>query len=665
MDEYLEEGVGFDVENPDGTQESEFQNLGARLMSLFIEYKDARRETEDEWIKDLRQFSGQYDPSTLARLEEASGSRSKVFVGLTRTKVMAAYSRLVDLLFQSGDAFFGVEPTPRPSINPLKRAEMQQMLIQNIVQFGQGQPEEVIRQVLAENEEAIRQGLQEQEERLALMASEEMQKDIEDQLIEENTEQKMKEAILEACIFGSGAVKSGTVKIDRVQSYQRMEDEMGRSTYAMVMEEQARPEIESVSIFDLYPDPFCTSLEDCHGMFRRHVLTRRQFRELAETPAFDTEVILAMLRDHRTGNHEEEDHERTRRQIAGINEHGDSKRFELLEFWGSIDGYDLREVGVELPEGSDPSQDFDANIWIVAGKVIKASLNPVKGYRIPYNIFPYERTPHQFWGVGVPRMMRDSQQTMNAATRIWLDNMALSSGPMVEVNTDLLAAGEDPTDLHPWRVFLRSGGDGSMPAVRYYQPVANANGLNQIIEIFRRFADETTSLPSYTHGEQTKSLNKTATGISMLMGAANVALKSTIKNIDDFLIRPMIESLFHFNMEFGTNERAKGDLKVVARGSTALVQKEVQSQRLLQFLSLVSNPMDSQLVDRGKLLRDIAQSMDIDPSDVIKSEEQLIAEQQALLQQQQMLAASGAGGQGVGPDGGMAPPDGVAGGAIG
>jgi hypothetical protein len=144
----------------------------------------------------------------------------------------------------------------------------------------------------------------------------------------------------------------------------------------------------------------------------------------------------------------------------------------------------------------------------------------------------------------------------------------------------------------------------------------------------------------------------------MLMGAANVALKSTIKNIDDFLIRPMIESMFHFNMEFGTNERAKGDLKVVARGSTALVQKEVQSQRLLQFLSLVSNPMDSQLIDRGKLLRDIAQSMDIDPDEFIKSQEQLIAEQQAL--QQQMLAASGEGGQGLGPDGGMAPPDGVA-----
>ena len=142
------------------------------------------------------------------------------------------------------------------------------------------------------------------------------------------------------------------------------------------------------------------------------------------------------------------------------------------------------------------------------------------------------------------------------------------------------------------------------------------------------FADETTSLPSYTHGETGKSLNKTATGMSMLMGAANVALKSTIKNIDDFLMEPMIEALYHWNMEFNSKDYIKGDLKIIARGSTALVQKEVQSQRLLQFLSLVSNPMDSGLVDRNQLIRDIAKSMDIDPDEIVKSEEQIALEQQ-------------------------------------
>jgi hypothetical protein len=647
------EVIDFDPEDLDGTQESDIANLGARLASVFQEYKDARKETENEWLKDLRQYNGQYEPEILSRLNE-SGARSKVFVGLTRTKVMAAYSRIIDLLFQNGDLFFGIEPTPIPTIDPLKAMQMRQMATEQVMMSsGMMDPNANQDLVMARMQE-LEEELKEVEKQISADAADLMTLEIKDQLIEANAEQKLKESILEACIFGSGAVKSGTVRIDRKQSYSKaLDPETGEEAFVLSQVEQPAPEVESVSIFDLYVDPYCTNLEDCDGLFRRHVLTRKQFRDLADLPGFDGEIVRYLLKVNRKGNHIEEDHEKTRRRIAGIHDHAESTRYEVFEYWGCVDGYELRDQGMELPEGADPADDFNACVWFCSGKVLKIMLNPVKGYSIPYQVFPYERSPHQFWGTGVPRMMRDSQTTMNAATRIWLDNMALSSGPMMEVNTDLLSAGEDPTDIHPWRVFLREGGDGSMPAVRFYQPIANANGLNQIVELFRRFADETTSLPSYTHGEQSRSLNKTATGMSMLMGAANVALKSTIKNIDDFLLEPMIRSIFHFNMEFSSNEKAKGDLKIVPRASTALVQKEVQSQRLLQFLSLVSNPMDLAIVDRPQLLRDIAQSMDIDPDEIIKSQERMQAEQ-AL--QNQMLGGASQGGPGVeGEAGGMVP----------
>lgn len=640
MVEDYEEVEVEEEEVSDGVQDQSIQSLGSRLSARFSEYKDARKETENEWLKDLRQYNGQYEPEVLARLNEA-GARSKVFVGLTRTKVMAAYSRIIDLLFQHGDIFFSLQPTPVADLDPVQAVKMRQQATQEIMMASQMMDPNMNQDLIMARMGELEEEFKELEQKVAREAAETMTTEIMDQLIESNAEMKLKESILESCIFGAGAVKAGTVKIDTTQSYQKLEDPMtGEMGYALSIVEKATPEVESVSIFDLYPDPYCTSLEDCDGLFRRHVLTRRQFRELADLPQFDASMIKYLLKVNRTGNHVEEDHERTRRRIAGIKDNTESNRFEVLEFWGTIDGYELKEHDIELPEDADLSDDFNACVWSCGGKVIKVMLNPVSGYKMPYFIFPYERTPHQFWGTGVPRMMRDSQGTMNAATRIWLDNLALSSGPMVEVNTDLLAAGEDPTDIHPWRVFLREGGDGSMPAVRWYQPVANANGLNQIVEIFRRFADETTSLPSYTHGEQTQGLNKTATGMSMLMGAANVALKSTIKNIDDFLMEPMITALFHWNMEFGTNEKAKGDLKVIARGSTALVQKEVQSQRLLQFLSLVSNPTDIGLVDRTQLIRDIAKSMDIDPDEIVKSEEQIALEQQQAIQAQMLQGAS-------------------------
>lgn len=653
MDEFLES----DVEEEG--QDIELANLGARLKSLYREYKDARRDIEDEWLMDLRQYNGQYEPDVIARLD-SQGARSKVFVGLTRTKVMAAYSRIVDLMFQASDTYFGIKPTPRPTIDPLKAMQMRQQAMDEVAAASGMPTADGMGDLVAARMEELEPMFLEAEKAIAEEAASEMTIDILDQLIEANSDQKIKSAIMEACIFGSGAIKSGTVSIDRSQSYSKVMNEAGESGYALSMIERVTPDIEAVSIFDLYPDPYCTNLRDCDGLFRRHILTKRQLRDLKDLPGFDGEEIEEVIRTQRTGDHTEETHERTRREISGINEFGESRRYEVLEYWGCIDGQDLADYGVELDEDTDLTQQFDSNVWLLGGKVIKIQLNPVMGYKIPYQIFPYERSPHQFWGTGVPKMMRDSQSTMNAATRIYLDNMALSSGPMMEVNSDLLAAGEDPTDIHPWRVFLREGGDGTMPAVRFFQPVANANGLTSIIDIFRRFADETTSLPSYTHGEQTKSLNKTATGISMLMGAANVSLKSTIKNLDDFLVRPMIESLFHFNMQYGTNEKSKGDLKVVARGSTALIQKEVQSQRLLQFMSLLGSPEDQMLVNRPQLLKSIAESMDIDPEAFMKSEEEINAEiQQQQAQQQQMLLAASQGNQSPDGNAGMGAPDGL------
>ena len=84
----IEEKSTIKEDVSDGVQDLSLQSLGARLSETFQEYKNARKETENEWLKDLRQYNGQYEADVLARLEEA-GARSRVFVGLTRTKVMA------------------------------------------------------------------------------------------------------------------------------------------------------------------------------------------------------------------------------------------------------------------------------------------------------------------------------------------------------------------------------------------------------------------------------------------------------------------------------------------------------------------------------------------------------------------------------------------------
>ena len=649
------EGISAAVDANEEEQH-ELNSLGVILESKYTEYKDARDDIEDDWIEDLRAFMGQYDPEVLAKIQ-SKGERSQVYVGLTRTKVLAAFSRITDLLFQPGQKFFSIEPTP-VSKQPLVEQQLTEQAALEIMQAA-----EVVDPGLVDDLIVAR--LEELKEEIAIETKrrvENMEEAILDQAVESNLEGKMKDAIMEQVIFGTGAMKAGTLRIDKDHRWIK-----GEEGFNLVYEESAFPEMEAVSVFDLYPDPHATSMDDLRDLFRRHIISRQEFRDLKDFPGFNADLINECIEMNPEGNHDEAQHEKDRRQIANVNDRSsETNKFEVLEYWGSLNGYDLQDAGVEFADDDDLAQEYHANVWVVDGKVIKAQLNPLPGGIIPYFIFPYEKNPHAFWGTGVPRMMRDSQATMNAATRIYLDNVALSSGPMVEVNTDIMASGEDPTELYPWRVFLREGGDGNQPMVRFYQPQSNSPALVSVIELFRRFADETTALPSYTHGQTQSSLNRTATGISILMSNANIVLKSVIKNIDDYLTKPMIRSLYDWNMTWNENENVKSDMRIVAKGSTALIQKEVQSQRLLQFLSLINNPMDAQMVNREKLLTDIAKSLDIDPEEVIKSQKELMDEQ-AL---QQAILASQQGGQVdqvpngdgmVGPDGrnGVAPPNGA------
>ena len=639
------EGISAAVEASE-EELHELNSLGSILESKYTEYKDARDDIEDDWIEDLRAFMGQYDPEVLAKIQ-SKGDRSQVYVGLTRTKVLAAFSRITDLLFQPGQKFFSIEATPIAK-QPLVEQELTERAALEIMQAAEvvdpGLVDDLIQARLIELEEELK-------EETAIRVDN-MEEAILDQAVESNLESKMKDAIMEQVIFGTGAMKAGTLRIEKDHKWVK-----GDEGFQLIYEESAFPEMEAVSVFDLYPDPHATSMDDLRDIFRRHIISRQEFKNLKEFPGFNQDLIEECIEMNPEGNHDEAQHEKDRRQIANVNDRSSqTHKFEVLEYWGSINGYDLQDAGVEFGDDDDLAQEYHANIWIIDGKVIKAQLNPLPGGIIPYFIFPYEKNPHAFWGTGVPRMMRDSQATMNAATRIYLDNVALSSGPMVEVNTDIMASGEDPTELYPWRVFLREGGDGNQPMVRFYQPQSNSPALVSVIELFRRFADETTALPSYTHGQTQSSLNRTATGISILMSNANIVLKSVIKNIDDYLTKPMIRSLYDWNMTWNENDNVKSDMRIVAKGSTALIQKEVQSQRLLQFLSLINNPLDAQMVDREKLLTDIAKSLDIDPEEVIKSQKELMDEQ-AL---QQAILASQQGGQVdqvpnadgvVGPDG--------------
>ena len=638
------------VDSEENNAFSSVDALGAALQDRFAEYKLQREDIEDDWLNDLRAFNGEYSVEIQQALNE-NPNRSRVFVGLTRTKVMSAYSRLVDLLFQPNDNFWTITPTPVPTIDLEKEMKIRKRATQEIVQIANGDMA-VAEQLMPELEERMDELSEEVKASIleeADKAAEAMTLAIEDHMTEQNIEGEIKSMLLEMCLFGTGIIKGAVMRIKKQERWGKMQ-----GAWAHMIEETPVPHSEFVSVFDFYPDPYATSIADCQGVFQRHTLTRQQMRDLAvDNPKFDAEVIESLIDQFTAGNHTLHTHEIERRRLAGIDTDPESGRFEVLEYWGCVDGDMLTQAGIEVDK---PTDEYNAQVWVCEGRVIMARLNPYSALTpIPYHAPPFERVPHRFWGVGIARMMRDSQDTMNAAIRMYIDNAALASTPQVEVNLDLLTEGEDPTDLSPWKTWLRSGGDPSQPLLRFYQPSAVGQGLATLIDMMRRFADEETSLPSYTHGSQSTGLNRTAAGMSMLFAAANTVLKSVVKNIDDFLTHPLLTSYYNFLMQFSPDDVCKGDLQVNARGSSALIAKEIHSQRLMQFMQMTSNPLDANLVDRRELLAQIAGSLDLEAEKVLidddKLQEQQLGQlQQALQQQQQVNGAGGQAPEGLGDE---------------
>jgi hypothetical protein len=127
----------------------------------------------------------------------------------------------------------------------------------------------------------------------------------------------------------------------------------------------------------------------------------------------------------------------------------------------------------------------------------------------------------------------------------------------------------------------------------------------------------------------------------MLMGAAAGGIKTVIKNVDDYLLRPLGEGLFRFNMQFDFDPEIKGDLEVKARGTESLMANEVRSQRLMQFLQIASNPALAPFAKFQYVISEIAKSMDLDPDKVTNNmseaalQAELMKEFQAPLEQQQ------------------------------
>jgi len=300
----------------------------------------------------------------------------------------------------------------------------------------------------------------------------------------------------------------------------------------------------------------------------------------------------------------------------------DKNRYEILEFWGYLDKELAIQAGLDIDEDSlDDLDEIQVNCWVCNGKILRLVLNPFTPGRIPYLVSPYEINPYQFFGVGIPENMDDSQTIMNGHARMAIDNLALAGNLVFDIDETMLVPGQD-MKVHPGKIFRRQSG---MPgqAIHGLKFPSTSNENLMMFDKFRQLADESTGIPSYSHGTTgVQSTTRTAAGMSMLMGAAALNVKTVVKNIDDYLLRPLGEAMFAWNMQFNEDSpEIRGDVEIKARGTSSLMQKEVRSQRLMTFLQAASNQNLAPFVRWHTVLAEIAKALDIEPEKLINDPE--------------------------------------------
>ena len=617
------------------------QNLVGIIQSRFFQAEEARNSDEKRWLQSYENYRGLYNKSVKFRDSE----KSRIFVKITKTKVLAAFGQLVDVIFGTGKFPIGIQETKIPEgelehahldiNNP--QVQLESSLPDDIgnridnpydvgyegdgrtlnpgATFGKGMFSETLEDSVEDNlVEGLKPNPQVLEISPAQKAARRMEKLIHDQIDESNGSSELRSALLEASLLGTGIVKGPFNYNKKLNKWDMGED--GERNYNPL--EVRVPRIEFVSCWDFYPDPSSTSIEECEYIVHRHKMNKSQLRQLRNMPYFNEDAIRNCLTEG--PNYTEKDFESQLKDDTRVDEY--QSNFEVLEYWGIMDAEYAREVGIELDDSIDDLDEVQINAWVCGNQLLRAVINPFTPYRLPYHAFPYERNPYNFFGIGVAENMDDSQQIMNGHARMAVDNLAMAGSLVFDVDESALVGGQS-MEIYPGKIFRRQAG---MPgqAIHGLKFPNTAPENMMMFDKFRQLADEQTGIPSYSHGQTgVQSMTRTASGMSMLLGAASLNIKTVVKNLDDFLLKPLGEAFFQWNMQFFEGSLdVKGDLEVKATGTNSLMQKEVRSQRLTMFLQTAQSPAIAPFVKISKLISELAYSLDLDPDEILNDPEE-------------------------------------------
>ena len=587
------------------------RNLGAKYKALFLRYQGERQPAEQKWLKNLRQYLGIYDPQIESQL---TPDRSRAYPRFTRVKCISMLSRLMNLMFPGNEDNWELQASPSPEMDPNAVADAVKQLMDELQAGGS--------QVALDDDlvmQAVRKLADKQAAKLTTL--------VKDQLLELGGNQtrdwiNLNRQVVDSGIkFGVGVLEGPFVRkieqsgwIIQAQATQNPDGSMSPAGFKPMTRTIYKPQFEFLPVWDFYPDMSARELPG-EGYFVRKVLGRAALRRLADRPDFFGSQVKQVLTQLPGGNFQAKSWE-TELRAMGLSEQTQQnstqvsgrEKYEVIIWKGPVSAQTLRECGVEVPD-SMLADDVDAELWMIDNWIVKAEINAWRKLGVQMqtaHIFSFDEDDTSPIGQGLPGIVRDTQMSICAVTRMLLDNASVTCGPIMEVNTRLMQAGQDITSLHAYKIFYRDDDDpltAQYPAVRAVQVDGHLAELEGLIKLFMEIGEMETFIGRATGGDMSQMPSepmRTAAGASMLRGDAALPFKDIVRNYDTFT-QSVIWSIVNFNRKFNPDQAAEGDYDVIPRGATSLIAKEVRGAQI-DMLSQTLTPDERDHVDERKFV---------------------------------------------------------------
>lgn len=574
------------------------RQLGQDLNRLFGEYSSDRRQTELKYMRNLRQYLGIYDPEIEKLIPR---NRSAAYPRITRVKCISFLSRVMNLMYPGNEKNWELTASPSAEMDPADVAEAVKELMAERQQQGVQTPP---------TQEIVDAAVQ----RLADKRAADLSKLIDDQLQELGGNQSLDVIALDRKVVQSGIMYGlGLLEGPYVRTEQKIGWVARDGSFQVQSMDIRKPQYEFTSVWDFYPDMSARTLPG-EGYFLRKVMGRSQVRKLADRKAGDFfgDEIKKYLKTTTNGNYRPREFETELRVMGTKANVNDIKsdpqgKYEIIVWKGPVSAEKLSKLGAAISD-ANMADDIDAEVWMIDGRVIKAAVNQWTALGVDVktvHTFLFDEDDTSPIGNGLPNVMRDSQMSIAAATRMTLDNASVSCGPQFEINTTLLRTDQDVFAIEAYKNWYRDddGNSAQFPAIRKIDIDSHIPELQQLIEMFMKFADLETFVGPATGGDMSNGPSepmRTAAGASMLRGDAALPFKDIIRNFDTYK-QSQILALVQFNKKFNPGLAPPGDYNVMARGATSLIAKEVRGMQLDQLAQSLSDD-DKDNIDSRKFI---------------------------------------------------------------